>query len=103
MPVVPSRLHLFTEQDNYTSPSEPTETMTFSSYGLSGYDVQYWDGSSWVTITGGSVTSNNNVWRKFTFSSITSVTLSRAGIALPLEGVLLLLNRYSVNANSHPH
>jgi len=67
-----SEIDVFTEQDNYTSPVEPTETMTFSSYGLTGYDVQYWDGSSWVTITNGSVTSNNKVWRKFTFSSITS-------------------------------
>jgi RHS repeat-associated protein len=67
-----SEIDVFTEQDNYTNPSEPTETMTFSSYGLTGYDVQYWNGSSWVTITGGSVTSNNKVWRKFSFSAITT-------------------------------
>jgi hypothetical protein len=67
-----NEIDVFTEQDNYTSPSEPTETMTFSSYGLTGYDVQYWDGSSWVTISGGSVTGNNKVWKKFTFTSITT-------------------------------
>ena len=36
------------------------------------FDVQYWNGSSWVTIPGGSVTGNNKVWRKFTFSAITT-------------------------------
>ncbi|HZI86981.1 MAG TPA: hypothetical protein VFD48_09110, partial [Pyrinomonadaceae bacterium] len=34
--------------------------------------MQYWNGSSWVTIPGGSVTGNNKVWRKFTFSPITT-------------------------------
>jgi RHS repeat-associated protein len=34
--------------------------------------VEYWNGSSWVTVPGGSVTANNKVWRKFTFSPITT-------------------------------
>src|SRR5207247_3222353 len=63
---------VLTTQDNYPSPSEPTETMTFTLYGLTGYDVQYWDGSAWVTVTGGSVTGNNKVWKKITFSAITT-------------------------------
>ncbi len=67
-----SEIDVFTEQDNYSSPSEPTETMTFSSYGLSGYEVQYWNGSVWADVTGGNVSGNNNVWRKFQFSSITT-------------------------------
>jgi RHS repeat-associated protein len=39
---------------------------------LTGYDVQYWNGSAWTTVTGGSVTGNNKVWRKFTFAAITT-------------------------------
>ena len=46
--------------------------MTFSTFGLSGYDVQYWDGSAWVTVAGGSISGNNKVWRKISFSSITT-------------------------------
>ena len=46
--------------------------MTFSLYGLTAYDVQYWNNSTWVTIPGGSVTGNDKVWRKFTFSPITT-------------------------------
>jgi len=68
-------IDVFTEQDNWQSPSEPTETMTFALYGLTGYDVQYWNGSAWATVTGGSVTGNNKVWRKFTFSAITTTKI----------------------------
>jgi RHS repeat-associated protein len=65
-------INVFTGQDNWQNPSEPTEAMTFSLYGLTSYDVQYWSGSSWVTAPGGSVTGNNKVWRKFTFAPITT-------------------------------
>jgi F5/8 type C domain-containing protein len=74
-------IDVFTQQDNYTSPVEPTEDMTFSSttgYGLTGYEVQYWDGSAWTKVLGvpgGSVTGNNKVWRRFTFSPITTTKI----------------------------
>jgi RHS repeat-associated protein len=68
-------IDVFTVQDNYQNPSAPTESMTFSLYGLTGYEVQYWNDSSWTTITGGSVTGNNKVWRKFTFSPITTTKI----------------------------
>ena len=63
---------VFTLPDNPATPAEPTETMTFSLYGLTSYDVQYWNGSAWVTVPGGTVTGNNKVWRKFTFAAITT-------------------------------
>ena len=63
---------VFTLQDNPATPAEPTETMTFSLYGLTSYDVQYWNGSAWATVPGGSVTGNNKVWRKFTFAPIST-------------------------------
>ena len=49
--------------------------MTFSLYGLTAYDVQYWNGSSWATITGGSITGNNKVRRKFTFTPVTTTKI----------------------------
>jgi hypothetical protein len=60
-------IDVFTIQDNYGAPSEPTTTMTFSQYGITDYTVQYWNGSTWVTVTKGSVTENNKVWKQFTF------------------------------------
>ena len=65
-------INVFTIQDNYTNPSEPTEAQTFSLYGITAYDVQYWDGTTWLTVPGGSVTGNNKVWRKFTFTPVST-------------------------------
>jgi len=63
---------VFTIQDNPASPAEPTEAMTFFLYGITAFDVQYWNGTAWVTVQNGSVTGNNLVWRRFTFQSITT-------------------------------
>ena len=68
-------INVFTEQDNWPNPSEPTEAMTFALYGLTGYEVQYWNGGSWTTIPAGSVTGNNKVWRRFTFAPITTTKI----------------------------
>ena len=65
-------IDVFTLQDNYANPIEPTETTTFSTYGLTAFDVSYWNGSSWVQITETVVTGNNKVWRKLTFNPITT-------------------------------
>ena len=68
-------ISVFSLHDNYTQENTPTETQTFTLYGLLAFDVQYWNGSSWTTIPGGSVTGNNKVWRKFTFSPITTTKI----------------------------
>jgi hypothetical protein len=68
-------IDVFTQQDNWPNPAEPTEAMTFTLYGLTGYEVQYWNGGGWTTIPGGSVTGNNKVWRKFTFAPITTTKI----------------------------
>ena len=67
-----SEIDVFMVQDNYQNPSPPTQDMTFTTYGLYGFDVQYWNGSSWVTVPGGSVSGNNKVWRQFTFTTIST-------------------------------
>lgn len=67
-----NEIDLFNAQNNYMSPSEPTESMTFTLYGLTSFEVQYWNGTSWATVPGGNVTGNNKVWCKFAFSPITT-------------------------------
>ncbi|HEV2798902.1 MAG TPA: NPCBM/NEW2 domain-containing protein [Pyrinomonadaceae bacterium] len=79
-------IDVFTCQDNYASPSTPTETMTFSLYGLTAFEVQYYNSTTgqWVTVQGGSVTGNNLVWRKFTFPAVTTSKIrvhTSAGLA----------------------
>jgi RHS repeat-associated protein len=54
---------------------QPTEATTFSVYGLQGFDMQYWNGSAWATVPGGSVSNNNKVWKKFTFAAITTAKI----------------------------
>jgi len=65
-------IDVFSLHDNYTEQNTPTETQTFSLYGLVTFQVQYWTGSAWANIPGGNVTGNNKVWRKFAFAPITT-------------------------------
>src|SRR4029453_14584458 len=65
-------INVFTIQDNFSSPSEPTLADIFGQYGVTAFDIQYWNGSAWVTVPGGSVTGNNKVWTQVTFSAITT-------------------------------
>jgi M6 family metalloprotease-like protein len=67
-----NEVDVFTLQDNYPSPSDPTPTMTFTQYGVTDFQVQYWTGSAWATVPGGTVSGNNLVWRQFTFSPLTT-------------------------------
>ncbi|HYJ92813.1 MAG TPA: discoidin domain-containing protein, partial [Pyrinomonadaceae bacterium] len=58
-----SEIDVITLQDDWQNPAEPTQSDTFTQYGITAFDVQYWDSSTWQTITGGSTTGNNKVWR----------------------------------------
>ena len=31
---------------------------------------KFWDGSAWIPLPGASVTGNNKIWKKFTFSPV---------------------------------
>ncbi len=59
------RVAIYSVQDNYTAPTEPTDTQTFTRYGITDFTVQGWNGSAWVTL--GTVTGNNLVKRTVSF------------------------------------
>jgi hypothetical protein len=61
---------VYSMQDAYTTPVEPSDTMTFRSYGVTDFLVQGWDGSQWVTL--GAVTDNNLVKRTVAFPAYTT-------------------------------
>jgi subtilisin family serine protease len=67
-----SEIDVFTVQDAYSAPSTPTQTMTFTQYGVRDFDLQYWTGAAWQPIPNGAVTNNNLVWRQFSFAAITT-------------------------------
>ncbi len=68
-------ISVFTVQDNIATAGEPTESTTFTQGGLTDYSVEYWDGTNWTAVTGGSVSGNNKVWRKFQFSPVTTTKI----------------------------
>lgn len=61
---------VYSLQDNYAAGVEPTDTMTFASYGVRDFTVQGWNGSAWVTLA--TVTGNNLVKRTVSFASFTT-------------------------------
>ncbi len=68
-----NRVVVYTLQDNYTHPVEPTDSMTFSLYGITAFTVQGRQGSKWINL--GSVTGNNLVKRSVTFSPFTTTSI----------------------------
>ncbi len=65
-----NEIDVFTVSDDLTVP--PTLSTTFSNYGINDYEVQTWNGTSWVTLPNGNVTGNNKTWRQFSFAPITT-------------------------------
>lgn len=71
-------IDVFTLRDGFASRNDPpTLSETFNTalnfgQGITSFNVQYWNGSSWVDIPGGYVAFNNNVWRQFVFSPIST-------------------------------
>ncbi len=65
-------IDVFSVQDAYSAPAEPTLGMTFTKYGLQDFVVEYWTGSAWAPVPGGSVVNNTRVWRQFTFAPVTT-------------------------------
>jgi hypothetical protein len=64
------RVVVYTIQDNYQNPIEPTDTLTFSTYGVTDFAVQGWNGSAWITLA--TVSGNNLVKRTVTFAAFTT-------------------------------
>ena len=62
-----SEIDVFTLQDNYQSPADPTLTMLFSLYGITDFQVQYWDGNQWQLVQNGNIAGNRLVWQKDIF------------------------------------
>ena len=80
-----TEIDVYTVQDGYASPQQPTEAMTFGRYGITDFEVQAWNGAAWVTVPGGSVAGNDRVWRKFTFAALTTTSI-RVVVAQALGG-----------------
>jgi hypothetical protein len=81
-----SEVDVFTVQDNFQSPIDPTLATTFSLYGLRNFEVQYWTGTAWAAVPGGTVTNNSFVWRQFVFAPV-ATTKVRVLVTAVADGV----------------
>jgi len=64
------RVTVYTLQDNYQAPIEPTDNLTFSQYGLTDFTVYGATAGGWVPLA--SITGNNRVKRTVTFPPFTT-------------------------------
>ena len=71
-PKVIDEIDVFSIQDNFSSPAEPTFGMTFTKWGLQDFTVEYWTGTAWQVVSGGTVIGNTKVWRQFYFDPVTT-------------------------------
>jgi hypothetical protein len=65
-----NEIDVYTLKDDYNSGSVVTDATTFTSFGITSFQVQYWTGAAWADVPGGLVTGNNLVKRKFSFPNI---------------------------------
>lgn len=64
-----NEVNIFTVQDNYQNPQEPTLDMTFTLHGIVDFDVYYMN-SSGQFVTLEAVRGNNKVWRQIKFEPV---------------------------------
>lgn len=68
-------IDVFTLQDNYQSPIEPTLATPFSQYGITDFQVQYWTGAAWAMVPNGSITGSRLVWRRLSFAPLSTTRI----------------------------
>jgi RHS repeat-associated protein len=81
-----SEIDVYTMRDNYADQSNPTASETFTTYGATSYNLQYFDGAAWQSVAGASVSGNNLVWRSFTFAPVTTTKI-RLNVTAATDGV----------------
>lgn len=67
-----SEIRVYTLQNDFHNPQEPTPDTPADIYGVKDFDVQYWDGDSWETVLNGSVAGNARAMRSFAFAPLTT-------------------------------
>jgi hypothetical protein len=63
-------VNVVTIQDSWWNPSEPTESLDFFNNGVTAFEVQYFDGASWLTVPDGSIAGNTKVIRNISFAPV---------------------------------
>jgi hypothetical protein len=61
-----NEIRVYTVQNDFRNPVEPDANTPADLYGLIDFNVQYWDGSTWLTVPGGVITGNDKAMRVIT-------------------------------------
>lgn len=68
-----SEIDLVTVRDSFIDKSPVTLTELFSTYGVTGFIIEAWNGTNWSTLQ--TVSGNNKVWRQFAFTPVTTTKI----------------------------
>ena len=63
-------INVYTLQNNFKSPVQPTTSTPADIYGILDFDVQYWNGTAWVTVPGGAIRGNDKALVTISFADI---------------------------------
>ena len=70
-----AEINVFSLQDAYGAPIEPVLGQSFSLYGVTDFQVEYWTGAQWALVPGGTIAGNTQVWRQLLFSPVTTTAI----------------------------
>ncbi len=70
-----NQIDVYAVADDFLNPTEPTDADTFTLFGITDFDVQYWDGANWITVPNGSIRNNNKVITRVMFPAITTTRI----------------------------
>ncbi len=65
-------IKVYTLQNDFKNPVQPTASTPADLYGILDFDVQYWNGTAWVTVPGGEVRGNTNALTTVSFANIST-------------------------------
>jgi hypothetical protein len=70
-----SEIRIYAVRDDYANPADPTENTTVSLFGITHFDVQYWNGSNWTNVPGGGIAGTNRALTSVTFAPVTTTRI----------------------------
>jgi hypothetical protein len=73
-------IDVYTLKNSPNNGSVVNDTTLATSYGITNFNVQYWDGGAWVTVPGGAVLGNTLAKRRFIF--ITPITTTQIRVVV---------------------
>jgi hypothetical protein len=70
-----NEIDVYAVKDDFSNAVDPTENETFNYYGVTSFEVQYWNGSAWMTVQNGNVVNTNKVITKLVFPAVTTTKI----------------------------